>query len=91
MTLPIRDPRLTMREVIPAAVLLHPPAVVLPLIILVGIGCPLAAGCELPKAVTALREARAARRERREAEGKALAALRRDLALLPETHHPLGH
>ena len=74
-----------------AAVLLHPPAIVLPLIVLVGIGCPLVAGCELPKAITALQEARAVRRERRDAEGQALAALRRDLALLPETRHPLEH
>jgi hypothetical protein len=75
---------------ITAAVLLHPPLVVLPLIVLVGSGCPLAAGCELPKALAALRAARVTRRARREADGQAVAALRRDLEGLPETPHPLG-
>jgi hypothetical protein len=76
---------------ITAAVLLHPPVGVLPLIVLVGIGCPLAAGCELPKAVAPLRDAWAARRARRDADGQAVAALRRELARLPETSHPLDH
>jgi len=75
---------------ITAAILLHPPLVVLPLVVLVGIGCPLAAGCELPKALAALRAARATRRGRRDADGHAVAALRRDLEGLPETQHPLG-
>src|ERR1700749_3440246 len=73
-----------------AAVLLHPPLVVVPVIVMVGIGCPLAVGYELPRALAALRAAPATRRARGGAPGHAVAALRRDLDLIPETRHPLG-
>ena len=71
---------------ITAAVLLHPPLAAVPVIVLVGIGCPLAVGCELPKALVTLRAGCLPRA----AHGRAMAALRRDLDLIPETSHPLG-
>src|SRR4051812_9768941 len=61
-----------------AAALVPAPAAVLPLVIVVAIGLPMVAACELPAALTALR-----------AEG-ALGQLRRALDRLPETEHPLG-
>lgn len=61
-----------------AAALVPAPAAVLPLIILVCIGCPMAAAYELPPAMAALRGERA------------WSALRRQLDDLPETPHPLG-
>jgi hypothetical protein len=61
------------------AVLVPPPAAIVPLLALVCICCPMAAAYELPAAVTALRLHR-----------RAGAALRRGLAELPETPHPLG-
>jgi hypothetical protein len=61
------------------AVLMPPPAAIVPVLALVCIGCPMAAAYELPAALTALRSHRLAG-----------AALRRGLAELPETPHPLG-
>jgi len=61
------------------AVLVPPPAAIVPLLALVCIGCPMAVAYELPGAVLALRAHR-----------RACAALRRGLAELPETPHPLG-
>lgn len=58
-----------------AAVLAPAPAPVLPLVLLVCIGLPMGAGGELPAALRSLRA-----RDR----------LRRQLARLPETRHPLG-
>ena len=62
-----------------AAVLVPPPVGIVPVLVLVCIGCPMAAAYELPAAVTALRSHR-----------RAGAALRRGLDELPETPHPLG-
>lgn len=65
-----------------AAILARAPAAVVPLIMMICIGCPLFAGWEVPSAVAALRADRAG--------GRALARLRRTLEQLPETEHPLG-
>jgi hypothetical protein len=61
------------------AVLVPPPAAIAPFLALVCIGCPMAVAYELPGAILALRAHR-----------RAGAALRRSLAELPETPHPLG-
>jgi hypothetical protein len=65
-----------------AAVLAPAPPAVLPLLILLAIGIPLATAWELPATLAALRD--------RVREGRALVRLRRTLDALPETHHPLG-
>jgi hypothetical protein len=65
-----------------AAALAPAPPAALPLIILVCIGCPVLASWELPVALTVLRN-----RPR----SRALSDLRRGLAELPETEHPLGY
>jgi hypothetical protein len=64
-----------------AAILAPAPAVAIPLVVAISIGCPVFAGWEVPNAVAALRAHRA---------GNALARLRRSLDKLPETDHPLG-
>jgi hypothetical protein len=61
------------------AVLVPPPTAIAPVLALVCIGCPMAAAYELPAAIRALHAHR-----------RASAALRRGLAELPETPHPLG-
>ena len=63
------------------AILAPAPAVAIPLVLAVCIGCPAFAGWQVPHAVAALRSERASR---------ALAKLRRSLDELPETEHPLG-
>jgi|HubBroStandDraft_6_1064221.scaffolds.fasta_scaffold00521_17 hypothetical protein len=63
------------------AILAHAPAVAIPLVVAICVGCPMFAGWEVPNALAALRANRA---------GKALARLRRTLDELPETEHPLG-
>jgi len=65
-----------------AAILAPAPAVAIPLVVAICIGCPMFAGWEVPNALAALRANRAA---------KALARLRRSLDRLPETEHPLGY
>jgi cyanate permease len=60
-----------------AAALVPAPHVILPFVIVVGIGVPMAVAADLPRAIAALRRDRA------------IAALRRHLARLPETAHPL--
>jgi hypothetical protein len=65
-----------------AAVLVPAPPATLPLILAICIGLPMAAAFELPTAVRVLRGALGLHRD--------LARLRRDLARLPETRHPLG-
>ena len=67
-----------------AAVLTPAPAAVVPFVAIVCVCCPMVTGWELPGAVEALRG------RRLNAEAAALADLRRGLALLPETDHPLG-
>ena len=66
------------------AVLTPAPAAVVPIVALVCVCCPMLAALELPSALAALRR----RAENHEAH--ALDALRRSLAQLPETEHPLG-
>jgi hypothetical protein len=65
-----------------AAIVAPAPTPVVPLVVLVSVGCPVFAVWEVPGAIAAVR----AERER----GRALATLRRTLAQLPETEHPLG-
>lgn len=63
------------------AILMPAPPFALPVIVAVCIGLPMAAALELPAALRVLGGARRRRRH--------LSALRRDLARLPETRHPL--
>jgi len=63
------------------AILAPAPGAAIPLVVAICIGCPMFAGWEVPSAIAALRSNRA---------GKALRKLRRSLAELPETEHPLG-
>jgi len=63
------------------AILAPAPAVAIPLVVAICVGCPMFAGWEVPNALAALRATRAR---------KALARLRRSLDRLPETEHPLG-
>jgi hypothetical protein len=67
-----------------AALLLHPPVAVDPLIVLVCIGCPVFGTWELSSAIASLRAGRV--------RGKRMAVVqfRRSLARLPEVEHPLG-
>ncbi len=64
-----------------AAVILHPPAGVVPLLVIVCVGCPVFGTWELPHAIAALRAA---------SKRRAIATFRRSLEQLPETRHPLG-
>jgi len=63
------------------AILGRPPAGAIPFIVAVCVGGPIFSGWNVPAATAALRVDRA---------GMALARLRRALAELPETEHPLG-
>ena len=67
-----------------AAVLSHPPAAIVPLLVIVCVGCPVFGTWELPPAIAALRARRVSHRQ-------AIAMLRRSLDQLPEVDHPLGH
>jgi hypothetical protein len=69
-----------------AAALADAPVALLPLIVVLCVGCPMLAAWELPPAVAAFRH----HRERIDANACALAELRAGLAKLPETSHPLG-
>lgn len=68
-----------------AAVLLHPPVAVVPLLVIACVGCPVLGTWELAPAVAALRNSGRVNNRR------AIANFRRSLAALPETEHPLGH
>ena len=70
-----------------AAALAAAPAAVLPLIVVVAVGLPVAATWDLPVAVAVLRAARDAEPA---LDHRALSRLRARLAKLPETQHPLG-
>ena len=70
-----------------AAVLFQASVAALPFIAAICIGCPMAAGADLPAAVESLKRDRA----RRAAHAAALNELRSGLKGLPETSHPLGH
>jgi hypothetical protein len=65
-----------------AAVLAPAPPGALPMVVAVCIGCPMFASWQVPFALTSLQS--------RRARDRALARLRRHLAALPETEHPLG-
>ena len=69
-----------------AAALVPAPPAVLPLLVIIGIGCPMVAAYELPRALAGLRRPMRSRA----VDSRALAALRRQLDALPETQHPLG-
>ena len=73
------------------AVVGHAPVAVLPLLIAVCIGCPMAAAWSLPVSIAVLR-ATAPASDEGEGHPPALdvRALRRHLDRLPETEHPLG-
>jgi hypothetical protein len=77
-----------------AAALVPAPAAVMPLVVLVGIGCPMGAAYELPRAVAGLPgragHSRPDGRALAPPDLRALADLRRHLDELPETQHPLG-
>jgi hypothetical protein len=65
-----------------AAIVAPAPTAVVPLVVVISVGCPIFAVWEVPGAIASMRAER---------EGdKALAMLRRSLAQLPETEHPLG-
>jgi hypothetical protein len=68
-----------------AAVLAHPPAAVIPLLVLACVGSPVYGTWRLPHAIAALRAGRG------ESHRRAIATLRRSLDRLPEVEHPLGH
>ena len=68
-----------------AAVVMRPPAAVIPLLVLVCVGSPVYGTWRLPYAIAALRMARG------ESHRRAIATLRRSLDRLPEIEHPLGH
>lgn len=61
-----------------AAALAPAPRAVLPLVILTGVGLPMVAALELPRALAAVRHA------------DAVGEMRRLLEALPEVEHPLG-
>jgi len=67
-----------------AAVLMHPPAAVIPLLVIVCVGSPVYGTWQLPLAIAALRA-------ERESHRRAIMSLRRSLDQLPEVEHPLGH
>jgi hypothetical protein len=71
-----------------AAVLVPAPAAVLPLVAIVAVGCPMFAVWELARRIGPRREGEGGAEARLDAE--ALRELRRALARLPETRHPLG-
>jgi len=77
-----------------AAALVPAPPAVLPFLVVICIGCPMAAAFELPSAIAGLRGMRDGgdHRPRRGSglDARAIAALRRQLDQLPETRHPLG-
>jgi hypothetical protein len=71
-------------SILAAAMLVPAPAPVLPLVILVCIGYPMLAACELPAAVAVIAATGSAHTRRD------LGRLLRELDRLPETSHPLG-
>ena len=69
-----------------AAVLAPAPPAVLPLLVFVCLGCPLALGWSLPASLAVLRAAR----EHEDDRARVMDTLRRQLDRIPETRHPLG-
>jgi hypothetical protein len=66
-----------------AVTLARAPLAVIPLAVVVCIGCPLGMAWSLPHSIAVIRAPR-------QREDHAVAALQRYLELLPETEHPLG-
>jgi hypothetical protein len=66
-----------------AAILAPAPSAVVPLVVVICIGCPLLASWRVPQILVRLRVERISHR--------ALAQLQRSLAQLPDGEHPLGH
>lgn len=64
------------------AILAPAPVPIVPIVVLISIGCPMFAAWDAPVAFAAVRSDRAG--------GRALARLRQGLRDLPETEHPLG-
>jgi peptidoglycan/LPS O-acetylase OafA/YrhL len=79
----------TCAALLAAAALVPAPAAVLPLVAVVCLGCPMFAVWELSRRFGPGAGVRAAPDERT-LDAKALEELRRALARLPETRHPLG-
>ena len=77
---------LTCAVLLSAAVLVPAPAVVVPFVVAICIGCPMLAALELPASIAVLR---AGRTGRRAPDARLLADMRRYLQQLPETQHPL--
>jgi hypothetical protein len=77
-----------------AAALVPAPPAILPFLVLVCIGGPMVAACELPAAIAGLRQPHDGGRRRSSRgpglDARALETLRRQLDQLPETQHPLG-
>jgi hypothetical protein len=69
-----------------AAALVPAPPEILPFLVVICIGCPMVAACELPGALAGLRRPRRVHA----LDSGALDMLRRQLDSLPETEHPLG-
>ena len=68
-----------------AAALVPAPAPVVPLLVVIGIGCPMAAAWDLSEAIADVRD------RRRLARGaRAHQRFHRELQALPEREHPLG-
>jgi hypothetical protein len=68
-----------------AAVLLHPPAGVIPFLVTACAGCPVYGTWRLPHAIAAVRFRRATGTR------ATIARFRRSLEQVPEVDHPLGH
>jgi hypothetical protein len=77
---------LTCAALLCAAALVPAPPAVLPLVVIICVACPMAAACDLPRAVAGLRY----HRRHGDDPARAVAELRAGLAELPETRHPLG-
>jgi hypothetical protein len=69
-----------------AAALVPAPPAILPFLVVICIGCPMVAACELPGALARLRRPGRVRA----LDSVAVDTLRRQLDSLPETEHPLG-
>jgi hypothetical protein len=69
-----------------AAALVPAPPAILPFLVVICIGCPMVAACELPAALAGLHRPRRVHA----LDSVALDTLRRQLESLPETEHPLG-
>jgi len=81
---------LTCAALFTAAALVPAPPAVLPLVVVVCIAAPMAAAWELRGAISSFRRADRDADVDQPLDSRTLTALRRHLAQLPETQHPLG-